>query len=251
MILAKIEKKLEGVKNFFIVFYNTILQIPLLIKTPNILINEMYKVGIDSFFLIFLISIFTGIITALQASYQFKDFGAPPALFGMAVLKAIVIELSPVLTSIILVSKITSSTSAEVGTMAITEQLDAMKLLNLPPERFIIAPKFVAGLIMIPILIVFADFFAVVGAWITSDTIVGIESRIFLIGIKKFFNSQDFIIGAIKSFTFAGILTFVGSYFGYIAKNGAYGVGKNTQKAVVMADVTILVFDFIITYFSL
>ncbi len=250
-MIQRIENRLLGVYNFFSVLFHTLSQIPKVVKNPNVLINEMYKIGVDSFALVVLVSIFTGIITALQASYQFKDFGAPETLFGMAVLKAIVVELSPVLTSLILVSKITSSTSAEIGTMAITEQLDAMKLLNLQPERFILAPKLVAGIIMIPILIVFADFFAVAGAWLTSDAIVGIESRVFLIGIKKFFNPQDFIVGAIKSFSFAAVLTFIGAYFGYIAKNGAYGVGKNTQKAVVMADVAILMFDFIITYFSI
>ncbi len=247
MLYEKIENRIKGAKKFFCVFYRMMTQIPLVVKNPNILITEMYKTGIDSLLLVIFVALFTGVITALQASYQFKDLGAPETLFGMAVLKVIIVELGPVLTSLILVSKITSSTSAEIGTMVITEQVDAMKLLNLPPERFIIAPKFVAGVIMIPILIVFADVFAIVGAWLTSDAIVGIDTKTFTTGIKKFFNPQDYIVGLLKSVTFAAIITYVGCYFGYTARNGAYGVGKNTQKAVVYADVIILLFDFIIT----
>lgn len=209
------------------------------------ILNQMFAMGVTSLPLVFGISVFTGAIAVWQARYQFANI-VPLRYLGTAVCKSVIIELGPVLTSLVLTARVGASIAAELGTMKTNEQIDAMECLALDPVRFLIMPRMIAGLIMLPILTIIANFVAIVGSWLVAILFMGVTSNLYLSGLKIFFNPRDIYIGLIKSASFGVIMALMGCYHGLRSKGGAQGVGDATTKAVVSSSVLILVFDYII-----
>ncbi len=237
------ERLVEGIYHI----YETIVNIPLIFKNINITIKYMYEIGVETFPLVVFTSIFVGIITALQANYQFDDL-VPKIFLGTAILKAIVTELAPVIMALVMSSRYASATAAELGTMAVSEQINAMIVLGLNPIRFLFTPRIVAGIIMFPVITILSDVFSYLGAMATSVFFLNVPAYIFIEGSKKFFFVFDVVVGLIKAAVFGFIVTYVGCIFGYMTKNGAKGVGESTMNAVVWADILILIFDFIVAW---
>ncbi|MFQ6009055.1 MAG: MlaE family ABC transporter permease, partial [Candidatus Zixiibacteriota bacterium] len=175
---------------------------------------------------------------------QFKFIGAPLRLLGHAVGKAVVIELAPVLSAIVFAGRVGAGVTAELGTMRVTEQIDALESMGISPVRYLVMPRVLACLLMVPFLVIFANFVAIVGALIVSIIGVNISSETFLNGFHNSFKLEYFIKGLINAAVFGLVLGIVGCYEGFQTTGGAQGVGKATTNSVVISSVLILIFNF-------
>jgi phospholipid/cholesterol/gamma-HCH transport system permease protein len=239
---------ISGLGRLAMMVGRTLMALRFVLRSSRLIINQMYYMGVRSVWLIAITSIFTGGVSAWQAAYQFKDY-VPMRYLGGAVGKAVLMELGPVLTALVLAGRVGAGIAAELGSMKVTEQIDAMESMAVDPIRYLIMPRFAAGLIMLPVLVMVSDFIAMFGAYIVAVRLVGMESETFMNGFKQFFNMSDFMAGLIKSFGFGAIISLMGCYHGFYATGGAEGVGHSTTDAVVSAAVLILIADFVLATF--
>jgi phospholipid/cholesterol/gamma-HCH transport system permease protein len=226
-------------------FWKIISEIPSLRKNYHIAIEQMMLIGISSLPIVFVTSLFTGAVVSAQAAYQFSDY-VPLAYLGFAVEKAITVEMGPVLTALVIAGRIGAAMAAELGTMRVTEQIDAMECLALDPFRFLLAPRMLACLIMLPVLTIYADFFCLLGGLGVAVFFVKLDHDIFFNGIKLFYADMDIYLGIIKGFVFGGAIALMGCYYGFLTSGGAEGVGISTRRSVVAASVMILVLDYVV-----
>ncbi len=214
-------------------------------RSLYLFLEQLYMLGVKSLPLIVIISIFVGAVSAWQAAYQFKFIGAPLRFLGQAVGKAVVIELAPVLSAIVFAGRVGAGITAELGTMKVTEQIDALESMGISPVRYLVQPRVLACLFMVPFLVIFANFVAVAGALAVSVLGVAVSSETFLTGFRDSFKVSDLINGLIKAGVFGFIIGIVGCYHGFNTKGGAQGVGQATTSSVVISMALILVFNFI------
>ena len=235
-------KRLGGLSILSIRFFLSLKKIH---HSVGLIFEQLYYLGVRSLPLIVVISIFVGAVAAWQAAYQFKFIGAPLRLLGQAVGKAVVIELAPVLSAIVFAGRVGAGITAELGTMKVTEQIDALESMGISPVRYLVMPRIIACLFMVPFLVVFANFIAIMGALVVSVVGVDVSSETFLNGFRQSFDIEDLINGLVKASVFGYIIGLVGCYEGFNAKGGASGVGQATTTSVVISSVLILVFNFI------
>ena len=235
----------EDVGGIAILIKNIFSAIPKIFKSFHLISEQMLFMGVNSLPLVLVTSIFTGGVSAVQAAYQFSDY-VPMRYLGTAVGKAVVIELGPVLTALVVAGRVGAAIAAELGTMKVTEQIDALETLALDPIRFLVVPRFLSGLVMLPVLTIFSDFVAILGGLGVSVFFLGVSSYTFLNGLKLFFHIRDLVAGLTKACVFGGIIATVGCYQGFKTYGGAEGVGRSTTKAVVLSSVLILISDYII-----
>ena len=209
-------------------------------KSRGRVAEQMAFVGVTSLPLIILTSIFVGAVTTWQTAYQIKNY-VPMRYLGTAVGRAIVIELAPVLTALVVAGRVGAGMAAELGSMKVTEQVDALETMAINPVRFLVVPRVVAGLIMLPILTIFADLIAIGGALGVSVMFLGVPQETFISGFKLFFKISDLFAGLLKASIFGLIISLVGCYQGLGTTGGAEGVGRSTTRAVVVASVSILI----------
>ena len=214
-------------------------------RSIGLILDEFYALGVKSFPLIAVISIFVGAVSAWQAAYQFQFMGAPLRLLGHAVGKAVVIELAPVLSAIVFAGRVGSGITAELGTMKVTEQIDALKSMAIDPIRYLVMPRVVATIFMVPFLVIFANFIAILGALLVSWLGVNLATETFLNGFRDSFKISDFVNGLIKAGAFGLIIGIVGCHEGFETEGGAAGVGTATTNSVVISTVLILVINFL------
>jgi phospholipid/cholesterol/gamma-HCH transport system permease protein len=204
--------------------------------------TEAWNIGVGSLFIVLLISGFAGAVTALQARYQFT--GTIPIYYLAGVIvESIVLELGPVLTALVLAGRIGARYAAELGTMRVTEQIDALESLGRSPGSHLIVPRVVAGLIMIPVLTVLADAMGIGAGWFCMKLVLPITDADFAYGARSFWRSFDATYSVIKAFFFAGSITVISCYMGFNTQQGAEGVGRSTTGAVVSSSVLILLLD--------
>lgn len=203
---------------------------------------QMARIGVESVPIALFIAMFTGIVLALQASYTFT--GAVPLYFvGALVGKTMILELGPVLTGLALSGRVGANIAAELGTMRVTEQIDALETLAYDPVAYLVVPRVLAGAIMFPMVVVLANAVGVLAGWGTSMWLLDMSSAVFLKGLRLFFDPWDIQFSMIKSITFGVTVTGVGCFFGFHTRGGAEGVGRATTSAVVVASMIILVLD--------
>jgi phospholipid/cholesterol/gamma-HCH transport system permease protein len=229
---------------FFETVY-TMFSTPLKFKN---LIKQMEFIGVKSIFVVMLTGLFAGMVLALQSYYAFKMFGAE-SLIGVTVALSMLRELGPVLGSLMVTARAGSAIAAELGTMRVTEQIDAMEVMGVNPVRYLIVPRVVAGMIVVPILVAIVDFIGVIGGFLIGVKVLGVNEGVFWNKIFQFVQNNDLRSGLIKAVFFGLILTFVACYTGYSASKGAEGVGKATTHSVVISSVMILMADYILTAF--
>lgn len=209
--------------------------------TPHLL-GQMARIGVDSIPIALFIASFTGIVLALQASYTFT--GAIPLYFvGTLVGKTMVLELGPVLTGLALSGRVGATIAAELGTMRVTEQVDALETLAYDPIAYLVVPRVIAGALMFPVVIILADALGVLAGWGTSLYLLDMSSAEFLKGLRLFFQPFDVQFSAIKSVSFGLTVTSVGCFFGFHTTGGAEGVGRAATQTVVVSSMIILVLD--------
>jgi phospholipid/cholesterol/gamma-HCH transport system permease protein len=212
---------------------------------PRMLI-EAWNIGIGSLLIVVLISAFAGAVTALQTGYQFTG-SIPYYVVGTLVVSSIILELGPVLTALILSGRIGARYAAELGTMRVTEQIDALESLGRSPASHLVLPRVIAGFIMIPALTVFANLSGVVAGWLSVKAVLPVTDADFVYGAQYYYRPFDAYYSLIKAFFFAGAITTISCYMGFNTQQGAEGVGKSTTTAVVASSVLILVLDVVIT----
>ena len=224
--------------------------LPSVFRNSRLAVEQMYVIGITSLPLVGLTSVFTGAVAAWQAVYNFEDY-VPLRYVGTAVGKSVMLEVGPVLTALVVSGRVGAAMAAELGTMAVTEQLDAMKCLNLNPYRFLLAPRLAAGMIMLPFLTIFSSFIAILGALAVVVIFKGLSHEAFFSGVRLFYTDKDLFVGLLKSLVFGTWISLFGCFFGYHSSQGAVGVGRATMAAVVASNVAILVSGFLLSNFLL
>lgn len=205
-------------------------------------LDEARNIGAGSLFIVLLVSSFAGAVTALQTGYQFQG-NLPYYVVGTLVVESIILELGPVLTALVLAGRIGARYAAELGTMRVTEQIDALESLGRSPMSHLIIPRVLAGLVMIPVLTIFANAIGVLSGWWSAKQVLPIGNADFTYGAQYYWRPFDAYYSIIKAFFFAGAITLIPCYTGFNAQQGAEGVGKATTTAVVATSVTILILD--------
>ena len=203
---------------------------------------QVRRIGIDSIPVAVFIALFTGIVLALQSSYTFT--GIVPLYFvGVLVGKSIMLELGPVLTGLVLAGRVGANIAAEIGTMRVTEQIDALEMMAWNPVSYLVVPRVAAGILAFPIIVALALVAGIGAGWLTSISLLDLSTQEFVRGLKMFYAPFDLSYPLIKAASFGAIVAAVGALHGYHTKGGAAGVGRAATHAVVMSCMLILVFD--------
>ncbi|MDP8217394.1 MAG: ABC transporter permease [Candidatus Theseobacter exili] len=209
----------------------------------NLLVKQLYQVGVLSLPVVLLTGVFTGMVLAVQSYYQFHKITMETAI-GILVGLSMTNELGPVLTAIMVAARVGAAMTAELGTMAVTEQVDALRAMGINSVEYLIVPRFIACFLMIPILEIFAVFIGICGGYVVGVHLLHINQTFYLKNMLDFTEVVDLMNGLIKTFVFAVLIVIICSYKGLNSENGAEGVGKATTEAVVLSAISILFADF-------
>ncbi len=213
---------------------------------PKMIGRQILQIGYFSLPVVGLTAIFSGAVLALQSYSGFSRFNAESTIATVVVL-SITRELGPVLAGLMVAGRVGASMAAEIGTMKVTEQIDALKTLSTSPFKYLIAPRIIAGVLMLPFLVLIADIIGVMGGYLVSVHSLGFSAGPYIANTLKFLEPIDVISGLTKAAFFGLTISVMGCYFGYNSKGGAEGVGIATTNAVVSASIIILLLNFIIT----
>jgi len=210
-------------------------------------VKQCVSIGVDSVTVTALTSFFTGMVLSLQTGNSSKNLFNEPLYIGTMVAFTMLKELGPVLTSIVVAGRAGAVVTAEIGTMAVTEQIDALYTLGTNPTRYLLVPRYIAFMIMLPLLTVLADFLGILGGALVGVVRLGIPTSVFMNDIYTYVEIGDFMHGFLKTFAFAFMIATVSCYKGMSTKGGAEGVGKATTEAVVTSMVLVMVIDYFIS----
>ncbi len=210
-------------------------------------LHEMNSIGVGSFAIVSLISVFTGAVSTIQIGYQLVSGLVPDYIIGRIVRDSNILEFSPTITCLVLAGKVGSSIASEIGTMKVTEQIDALEIMGVNSANYLVLPKIVAGVITIPLLVTYAMTLSLIGGAISGAMSGIISVDYFVKGMRADFIPFSVFFSMIKSVTYAFIITSVSSYHGYKTEGGALEVGQSSTKAVVYSCMGIILFDYIIS----
>ena len=219
--------------------------VPAIGRSRRLMFDQMLEIGVRSIPIVFVISIFAGATTAWQANYQLEEYMSMRYL-GTAVSKSLILELGPVLTGLVVAGRVGASIAASLGSMRVTEQIDALTCMAIDPMRYLVLPRVAAAMIMVPLLTIYSVFFGIVGAMFVSAHFLGVSHGIFIVGLRHYFYYTDVGVCLTKSLIFGTGLSILGCYFGFNTSGGAQGVGLAAIKAFVSSAVFILLSDFIV-----
>jgi phospholipid/cholesterol/gamma-HCH transport system permease protein len=205
-------------------------------------IRQMRRIGVDSIPLTMIVAAFIGGVIAIQVRYQLFP-GVQLSIIGLSVRLMQVLELGPLLTGLVLTGRVGARMTAEIGTMRVTEQIDALETLSYDPLAFLIVPRLLACLIMLPCLVILADATGLFSGFAVSVYVTKVTSQDFVAGVRLGFGTFQVVYSLMKATLFGAAIAFVCSYEGFVTEAGAEGVGRSTAKAVVITSVTILVLD--------
>ena len=205
-------------------------------------IRQMRNIGVDSLPIAAIVAGFIGAVTALQTRYQLFP-GIQLSVVGLITRQMIILELGPLLTALVLTGRVGARMTAEIGTMRVTEQIDALETLAFDPVAYLVVPRLLAALVMLPVLTIFANAIGVGTAFLTAVAATDVTWPQFQEGLRLSFNTFQVFYSLLKAFFFGGAIAFVCSYEGYITEAGAEGVGRSTARAVVVTSVAILLLD--------
>jgi phospholipid/cholesterol/gamma-HCH transport system permease protein len=208
--------------------------------------QALIEIGYFSLPVVALTAVFTGMVLALQSYTGFSRFSAQSAIANLVVL-SVTRELGPVLAGLMVAGRIGAAMAAEIGTMRVTDQVDALSTLSTNPMKYLVAPRLLAGIIALPVLVLIADILGVLGGFIVSTAKLGFNASTYLTNTMNFVQADDVISGLAKAAVFGFLITLMGCYQGYNSRGGAQGVGAATTAAVVSASILILAFDYVLT----
>ena len=208
--------------------------------------EQMLFVGVKSILIVFFVALFTGIVIAMQTAPQLASLGAVIYVAGLVAV-SITRELGPVLTGLVIAGRVGAAIAAELGTMKVTEQVEALENMALNPVRFLVVPRFLALVIMLPCLTIFANAVGIYGGYLIGVFNLNINSALYIDTTFRFLTTKDVVTGVIKSFVFGGIIALIGCYYGLNTRGGAEGVGKATTTSIVTSFILIILADCILT----
>ncbi len=217
-------------------------------RPPNWVLvrDQLFEIGVASLPVVAITGFSTGIVLAAQSFFQLSDYGLTSAT-GLMVTKAMMVELGPVLTAFMITGRVGASMCAELGTMRVTEQVDALRTMAINPLQHLIAPRFIAGIFMMPLLTAFSCFMGILGAYLMSVYYYGMSPSAFLDPLPIHIDNFDFLSGMVKAIFFAILIVTVCCYRGMSTSGGAQGVGRSTTNSVVVSYCLILISNFMIT----
>ena len=210
------------------------------------IIQQMLYIGYESIPIVLLTAVFIGMIMVLQTGYQLTKFGATLYAGGIAAI-ALAREIAPVFTAFSIAARVGASIAAEIGTMRVTEQIDALETLATDPVQYLVVPRFVAAVLVVPLLTILALFIGIMGGMLVGSTNLGISNQLYLNNTRDFLVLRDIYSGLIKTVVFAGIVAIMGCYEGFKTSGGAEGVGRATRNAVVASIILIIISDYFLT----
>jgi phospholipid/cholesterol/gamma-HCH transport system permease protein len=212
----------------------------------RVMLRQMLDIGYFSLPVVGLTAIFTGMVLALQSYTGFSRFSAESAVATVVVL-SVTRELGPVIAGLMVAGRVGAAMAAEIGTMRVTDQIDALTTLSTNPLRYLVWPRLLAGLVTLPLLVVVADIIGVFGGYLVGVYKFGFNPGAYLARTEQYLETSDVVSGLVKAAVFGFIVALMGCYYGYHSRGGAEGVGQATTYAVVSASILILVFDYGIT----
>ncbi len=215
------------------------------------IIEEMDSLGVSSIGLVILLSLFMGAVICLQTATNIDGPLIPMSLVGYATRESVILELSPTMLCLILAGKVGSSIASEIGSMRVTEQIDALDIMGVNSASYLILPKLIAGLIFFPFLIIISMVLGITGGYIVSVGTGLLDTQDYIMGIHMEFKIFHVVYALIKTLFFAAIITSVSAYHGYTVKGGSLQVGKSSTQGVVSSSVLILIFNYILTQIML
>jgi phospholipid/cholesterol/gamma-HCH transport system permease protein len=210
------------------------------------LIKQMEFIGVKSLFIVILTGVFSGMVLALQSYHGFRKFGGETLMGGIVAL-SLAREMGPVMTALMVNARAGSAIAAELGTMRVTEQIDALQMMAISPIQYLIVPRIWAGVLVVPLLTAINILVGILGGYFVGVILLKINSGIFIHKMINMMELSDLIQGMVKSLVFGLILSLIGSYKGYHTRGGAEGVGRATTEAVVITSVSILIGTYVIT----
>jgi phospholipid/cholesterol/gamma-HCH transport system permease protein len=213
---------------------------------PRIILRQMIDIGYYSLPVVGLTAIFTGMVLALQTYTGFNRFAAESAIPNVVVI-SITRELGPVIAGLMVAGRIGAAIAAEIGTMRVTDQIDALTTLSTNPYKYLVAPRLVAGTLMLPLLVLVADVIGVFGGFLVSTYKLDFNPASYIQRTADFLETMDVVAGLVKAAMFGFLVTLMGCFHGYTSRGGAQGVGAATTYAVVSGSILILVFDYFLT----
>ena len=236
----------EGVAEYFILMSKMFRSIKSWHLYLGFTFEQMIQIGTKSIPIVMLTSLFSGMVTSVQAAYQFESGFVPNWFVGSIVGESILLELAPMITGLVMTGKIGATITAEIGTMRVSEQIDALESLSFDPVSFLIMPRVLAAAVMFPVLIIVSDFMGIFGGLIAAVNAMDVSSQEFIRGLRTWFRPWDAFFGLLKGFFFGIAITSIASYKGYYTQGGAQGVGKATTSSVVISCMTIVFLDYIL-----
>jgi phospholipid/cholesterol/gamma-HCH transport system permease protein len=212
----------------------------------RLFLRHVIEIGYFSLPVVAMTAIFTGMVLALQTYTGFARFNAEGAVANVVVL-SITRELGPVIAGLMVAGRIGASFAAEIGTMRVTDQIDALTTLSTNPMKYLVAPRLLAGTVALPFLVLIADILGVMGGWLIGSAKLGFSSAGYLRATLDFMQTMDVVSGLVKASVFGFLIALMGCWCGYNSRGGAQGVGAATTSAVVISSILILALDYIIT----
>ena len=237
---------IQGTGRISILFAQTLACLFRRLPPRSVLVEQFYQVGNRSLPVVLTTGAFTGMVMAAQTYFQFRRLGVQ-TMVGAVVGVSLVKELGPVLTALMLAGRVGAAMAAELGTMRVTEQIDALETLATDPVHYLILPRFLACLLLTPVLTIMADAIGMVGGYLVAVPIYYVNAHFYVHNTLVNVTVYAVMAGVIKSFVFGGIIALVACYKGFYAREGAEGVGKATREAVVAACILVLVSNFFLT----
>lgn len=235
----------EEIGGVFVLLGRVFLLLPRTFKNIRNVLIQMERIGIGSLPLVLVTSLFVGAVTSVQAAYQFQNY-VPLRFIGTVVGKSVILELGPVLTALVVGGRVSANIAAELGTMRVTEQIDAMEMIAIDPIEYLVLPRIIAATIMLPVLTIFSDLLAIIGGMVVARISIGVSFNLFSSGLRMLYRSQDLAGGLMKTFVFGLIIALMGCYNGFVTRGGAEGVGIATMRAVVSSCLLILVSNYLL-----
>lgn len=211
------------------------------------ILYEMDRLGLGSIGIVAFLSVFVGAVLTIQMAFNIDSPLVPLYTIGYATRKSIILEFSPTIMSLILAGKVGSQIAGEIGTMRVTEQIDALEIMGINPATYLIFPKIIAAVIFNPFLILMSMVLAIIGGWLSGLGSGLISTYDYVYGLQAFYQFYDISYAMIKTVVFAFIITSVSGYFGYYTKGGALEVGESSTRAVVVSSVSIIIFNLLLT----
>ncbi len=208
--------------------------------------TQMYVTGIKSLAVISVVALFTGMILALQTGLELRRYGQE-VYIGSAVAVTMIREMGPFMTGLIIAASVGSAIAAQIGTMTVSEEIAALEVMSINPNRFLVMPRLVALVVMMPILTVYTNILGILGGAVVGSTQLGVSVRSYMDNATQFSTNKDLYVGLFKAFIFGVIITAVACHQGFMTTEGAVGVGKATRRSVIISFLVILVVGYMIT----